>query len=89
MAVTEDKGSFDAGAEIGEVEAFKAISDLYIPVRGEVIGRNETLGASPEQINSDPYGTGWVALIKPDAGEDLSGLMTADGYRALIGAEDV
>lgn len=89
VAVTSDGSSFDAGAEIGEVEAFKAITDLYMPVRGTVVSANDSLVSAPEQVNDDPYGTGWVAIIAPDSVEDLTDLLDSAAYRALIGDDDV
>ena len=73
-----------AGTPCGEAEATKSVSDVYAPVAGEVIGRNDGLDASPETVNSDPYGAGWMVELKPlDAGA-IDGLLTAADYRALV-----
>ena len=55
---------YDSGETFGSVESVKAVSELYIPVSGEVIEINETLGAAPEKINEDPYGNGWMIRIR-------------------------
>ncbi|HWC84275.1 MAG TPA: glycine cleavage system protein GcvH [Pseudonocardiaceae bacterium] len=72
-----------AGQTIGEVESTKSVSDLYAPVAGSVVARNDALDAQPELINSDPYGEGWmfeVTVTEPDA---VDGLLDADAYRAI------
>jgi glycine cleavage system H protein len=72
----------EAGDSFGVVESVKAASDLYSPVAGTVAEVNESLNASPEQVNSDPYGAGW--LIKVRLNGDLGeGLLDEAGYRAL------
>lgn len=72
-----------AGQAVGEVESTKSVSDIFIPVGGEVTGRNDALDASPELVNSDPYGEGWMIEIKlADPGE-VDGLLDADAYRRL------
>ena len=71
-----------AGSTCGEIESTKSVSDVYAPVTGTVVARNESLDSAPELINSDPYGEGWMLEIRPadDAGSD--GLLTADAYQA-------
>ncbi|MCU0437079.1 MAG: glycine cleavage system protein GcvH [Raineya sp.] len=69
----------------GTVEAVKTVSDLFMPVAGEIVEFNDKLSGSPELVNSDPYGDGWMVKIKlSDAGE-VSTLMDADAYKTLIG----
>ena len=68
----------------GTVEAVKAVSELYMPVAGEVIEINGRLDGEPALINTDPFGDGWMIRVKIDAGAD-AGLMTADEYRAQVG----
>ncbi|WP_152185720.1 glycine cleavage system protein GcvH [Segeticoccus rhizosphaerae] len=73
------------GDACGEVESTKSVSDLYAPLAGEVVGVNEGLDAAPEQINTDPYGEGWmydVKLADPDATEEL---LDVEAYRAQLG----
>lgn len=74
----------EAGAVFGTVEAVKTVSDLFMPVSGEVIEVNESLADNSEVVNSDPYGEGWMIKIKiSEQGEEL---MSADAYKAEIGA---
>ncbi len=72
-----------AGQSVGEVESTKSVSDIYVPLAGEVIGRNEALDASPELVNSDPYGEGWMIEIKLADPTELDELLDADAYRRL------
>jgi len=74
----------DAGEAIAVVESVKAVSDVYIPVAGEVSAINEALETEPELVNSDPYGKGWIAKIKIASDADLSKLMDATAYQALL-----
>lgn len=76
--------SFEAGDVFGNVESVKAVSELYVPLAGEVTEINESLADSPELVNQDPYGDGWMikmALADPD---DTSHLMTAVEYEAYV-----
>jgi len=74
----------ERGQPFGEVESTKSVSDLYAPVTGTIVERNETLESQPELVNSDPYGNGWMVVIEADD-EDLSdGLLTAAEYNKLI-----
>ena len=77
--------SFGKGDSFGTIEAVKAVSDLYMPVAGEVVEVNEGLDDDPSQVNDDPYGAGWMIKIKVSDEGELSGLMDADGYKAHIG----
>lgn len=70
----------------GTVEAVKTVSDLFMPVSGEVMEVNPKLDANPELVNKDPYGEGWMVKIKPSNAADVSGLMSADEYGKLVGA---
>ncbi|PJF27563.1 MAG: glycine cleavage system protein H, partial [Phototrophicales bacterium] len=74
--------SFKKGDSFGSVESVKAASDLYTSVSGTVIEVNSELEDSPELINSDPYGKGWIIKLKLDGAPDLSDLMDADAYIA-------
>jgi dephospho-CoA kinase/glycine cleavage system H protein len=75
---------FNAHDVFGTVEAVKAVSELFMPVTGEVIEVNGALDGEPALVNSDPYGGGWMIKVRLDAGGD-AGLMSADDYRALVG----
>lgn len=74
----------DAEEVFGSVEAVKTVSDLFMPLAGEVIEFNEDLESAPEQVNEDPYGKGWMIKVQLADGADLSGLMSADDYKSLI-----
>jgi glycine cleavage system H protein len=71
------------GGPIGEVESTKSVSEIYAPVAGTVSGVNEALVASPELINTDPYGEGWICEITTEASTDFDALLDAEGYRNL------
>lgn len=72
---------------LGEVESTKSVSDIYSPVQGTVIEVNESLGSTPELVNSDPYGEGWIAVLEIGADADLGELMDAAAYSALLDGE--
>ncbi|WP_087623165.1 glycine cleavage system protein GcvH [Aeromicrobium sp. PE09-221] len=72
-----------SGSVIGELESTKSVSDVFSPVDGEVVERNETLDSTPETINGDPYGEGWLLRIRV-AGDPTEGLLDASGYAAHI-----
>jgi glycine cleavage system H protein len=73
------------GGALGAVESVKAVSDVYAPVGGKVVEVNEELLDSPELINDDPYGEGWIAKIEPSGLEaDLANLMDAEKYKAYL-----
>ena len=71
------------GGALGEVESTKSVSEIYAPVSGVVSGVNETLTNSPESVNSDPYGEGWLCEITTSSSSDFDGLLDAAGYRDL------
>ncbi len=74
-----------ADEPFGEVESTKSVSDLYAPVTGEIVERNEDLDDRPELVNADPYGEGWMVRIRPADPTELDALLDADGYRAELG----
>jgi glycine cleavage system H protein len=76
--------SLEEHAIFGTVEAVKTVSDLFMPVAGEVIEVNPGLEDNPAAVNEDPYGAGWMIKVKLSAGADLSGLMDADAYKAIV-----
>lgn len=76
--------SYKAHDVFGTVEAVKAVSELYMPVAGEVVEINGRLDGEPALINSDPFGDGWMIKVKLAPGGD-AGLMSADEYKALVG----
>ena len=72
---------------IAVVESVKAASDIYSPVSGEILAVNEELEGSPELVNSDPYGAGWLFRIKLDDAGELANLLDADGYQNVVDEE--
>ncbi len=74
----------EAGTSFGEVESTKSVSDLFAPVSGTVTSVNTDLGDSPERLNEDPYGDGWICTIEPDDLDALDGLLDAAAYRDLV-----
>lgn len=75
-----------AGEPCGELESTKSVSDLYAPLAGRVVARNDELDAAPEQVNSDPYGAGWMIEIAPADPADVDGLLDAADYRTQVEA---
>ena len=73
------------GEVFGSVEAVKTVSDLNMPVEGEVLEINEAINDQPELVNNDPYGQGWMIKISVANADDLNNLLDAAGYQALIG----
>ncbi|MBL4669737.1 MAG: glycine cleavage system protein GcvH [Flavobacteriales bacterium] len=82
----ETEGETLAREEVfGTVEAVKTVSDLFMPVSGEVIEFNESIEATPEAVNNDPYGDGWMIKVQLSDVSELDDLLTADQYKELIG----
>ena len=77
--------SLDKDEVFGSVEAVKTVSDLFLPVSGEVLEFNEALEDAPESVNDDPYGDGWMVKIKIMDASELDGLMDAAAYEAILG----
>ncbi|MBO0331417.1 MULTISPECIES: glycine cleavage system protein GcvH [Flavobacteriaceae] len=78
--------TLDKEEVFGTVEAVKTVSDLFLPLSGEIVEFNEALEDEPEKVNSDPYGDGWMVKIKLSEPSEVEDLMSADDYKALIGA---
>jgi glycine cleavage system H protein len=74
-----------AGSPCGELESTKSVSDVYAPVSGEVVAVNESLDATPELVNSDPYGGGWLYEVAPADPGSVDGLLDAAAYQATLG----
>ncbi|MCR5863364.1 glycine cleavage system protein GcvH [Flavobacterium sp. J372] len=70
----------------GTVEAVKTVSDLFLPLSGEIIEFNDSLESSPETVNSDPYGDGWMVKVKISDSSEINELLSSDQYKELIGA---
>ena len=77
--------TISAGAACGELESTKSVSDVYAPVNGEVAAVNESLDATPELVNSDPYGGGWLYELVPSDASALDALMDSAPYQATLG----
>ena len=71
----------------GIVESVKAASDIYAPIAGMVLAVNDALADTPEQINEDPYGAGWLYRLKPEEPSQLNALLNAEGYASAVAAE--
>lgn len=86
VEVETEGESLDQEEAFGTIEAVKTVSDLFMPVGGEVTGFNEELEDTPELINTDPFGKGWIIKIKMTDASELDGLMSAEEYKAMIEA---
>ncbi len=83
-----DEGArVSSGATYGELESVKAVSEVYAPLGGEVVARNQQLEDEPELINQDPYGDGWLVRVKLDDPAEAETLMDAEAYRAFLAEE--
>lgn len=74
----------EAGTPVGELESTKSVSDIYAPVAGKVVARNEALDGAPELVNSDPYGDGWLFEVVPADSSTVDALMDAAAYQASL-----
>jgi glycine cleavage system H protein len=86
VSLPEVGETIDSGSTVGELESTKSVSDLYAPVSGEVVARNEALDGTPELVNSDPYGEGWLFEVRPADAASVDGLMDASAYEASLGS---
>jgi glycine cleavage system H protein len=75
----------EKGQTFGSVESVKAVSDIYSPVTGDVAAINDLLTKSPEKLNEDPHGVGWLIKVNLDSADDTAGLMSAEDYQKYIG----
>lgn len=78
--------TLDKDEVFGTVEAVKTVSDLFLPLAGEIIEFNESLETTPEKVNSDPYGEGWMVKVKVSDVSDFDNLLDSEAYKNLIGA---
>jgi glycine cleavage system H protein len=86
VSLPEVGADVEAGGTVGELESTKSVSDVYAPLSGKVVARNETLDATPELVNSDPYGEGWLFEVVPTDPSVVDGLMDSAGYQASLEA---
>ncbi len=76
--------TLEANETFGTIEVVKTISDLFLPVAGEVLEQNESLEENPELVNKDPYGEGWLIKMKPADTKDTDNLLDAEAYKAMV-----
>lgn len=86
VEIETEGDSIESGEVFGTVEAVKTVSDLFMPLSGEVIEVNEALEDEPEKVNNDTYGEGWMIKIKLSDPENREGLLSAEAYKKVIGA---
>ncbi|MGH2692263.1 MAG: glycine cleavage system protein GcvH [Actinomycetota bacterium] len=84
VEVPEEGTEVRAGEPFGEVESTKSVSDIFSPVTGKVVERNPTLSDSPELVNKDPYGKGWLVVIEMSDASELESLMDSEGYQQTL-----
>lgn len=84
--ISSEGETLDAEEVFGSVEAVKTVSELYMPVSGQILEVNGHLENAPETVNSDPYGSGWMVRVKLSDTAQIEGLMSAEQYRELVGA---
>jgi glycine cleavage system H protein len=72
------------GAVVGELESTKSVSELYAPISGTVVARNDALDERPELVNAEPYGDGWMIEVRPSDLDELGSLLDAAAYKALV-----
>lgn len=78
--------TLDKDEVFGTVEAVKTVSDLFLPLSGEIIEFNDSLESEPEKVNTDPYGEGWMVKVKIENNSEIEELLSSDDYATLIGA---
>ena len=88
LELPEVGDALEVGKSFGTIESVKAVEDLYPPVSGTVIERNEEMIESPEQIAEDPYGEGWLLKIRINDSDELKDTLSADEYRAQVEGEE-
>lgn len=84
VSLPEVGEAVQAGGACGELESTKSVSDVYAPVGGRVVARNEALDATPELVNTDPYGAGWLFEIVPDDASAVDALLDAAAYQTVV-----
>ena len=84
VEVETEGDNLEAGDNFGSIEAVKTVSDLYMPISGEVLEFNSELEDQPDLVNKDPYGKGWIIKVKVEDEAQLDGLLSADAYKASI-----
>ena len=87
VELPEEEATIAQGDACAVVESVKAASDIYCPISGEIVAVNEALADSPETVNNDPYGDGWLFSIRPENADDLDELMDAEAYKEHVGED--
>jgi len=85
VEIETEGDTLDKEEVFGSIEAVKTVSDLFMPITGEITAFNEDLEANPETVNSDPYGDGWMIKISVSDASELDDLLSADQYKDLVG----
>ncbi|MGB0098787.1 MAG: glycine cleavage system protein GcvH [Nocardioides sp.] len=86
VSLPEVGETVEGGSTCGELESTKSVSDVYAPITGEVVARNDALDATPELVNNDPYGGGWLFEVVPADAGAVAGLLDATAYQATLGS---
>lgn len=84
VELPEVGSQFSVGDEFGTLESVKAVSELFMPIAGEIVAINEALADAPEQVTNDPYGDGWMIVIKPDNGDDFEAMKDQESYLNML-----
>ena len=84
VALPEVGASVSAGDAVGEVESTTSVSEIYAPVAGTVVARNDAVETAPETVNADPYEGGWLFVLQPEDPEAVEELLSAEDYDALV-----
>ena len=84
VALPEVGTSVSAGDACGEVESTKSVSEIYAPVSGTIVARNDAVETAPETVNTDPYEGGWLFVLEPDDAEAVESLLSAEDYEAIV-----
>ena len=84
VSLPEVGSQIESGSAVGELESTKSVSDVYVPVSGKVVARNDALDSAPELVNSDPYGEGWLFEVEPSDASAIEALMDATTYQSSL-----
>ena len=84
VEIETEGDTLDQGEVFGTVEAVKTVSDLFMPIKGEVIEVNRVIESAPESVNNDPYGDGWMIKVRVEDASQIEGLLSAEDYKAEI-----
>lgn len=84
VSLPEVGAEITAGETVGELESTKSVSDVYAPVSGKVVARNDAVDSTPELVNSDPYGEGWLFEVAGASDTEIDGLMDSAAYQATL-----